>query len=129
MRLGNVRDAAGLLTGLNVLGLEVAAIGDDVDRLDVQNLAGRFCGLRQKPNVYDLVGHRLLGVIVGSSRKSTISGKLRDTRMLPRPFGQRFSLRLKNPEIFVAQLGCLMGLAGNRIRQQPLACFSGKIPR
>src|ERR1700678_2579337 len=59
LRSGNVRDAAGLLAGLDVLGLEVAAVGDDVDRLDVENLAGRFCGLRQKPHVDDLVGHRL----------------------------------------------------------------------
>ena len=40
MRSGNVRDAAGLLAGLDVLDLEVAAVGDDVDRLDVQNLGG-----------------------------------------------------------------------------------------
>ena len=39
---------------------EVAAIGDDVDRLDAQDLAGRFCGLRQEAHVDDLVGHRLL---------------------------------------------------------------------
>src|SRR5277367_865768 len=36
LRLGNVGNAAGLLAGLDVLGLEVAAVGDDVDRLDVQ---------------------------------------------------------------------------------------------
>jgi hypothetical protein len=59
LRSRNVRDAAGLLAGLDVLGLEVAAVGDDVDRLDVQNFAGRFCGLRQQPHVDDLVGHRL----------------------------------------------------------------------
>ena len=38
LRSGNVRDAAGLLAGLDVLDLQVAAVGDDVDRLDVQNL-------------------------------------------------------------------------------------------
>src|SRR5580700_9992485 len=38
LRSGNVRNAAGLLAGLDVLDFEVAAIGDDVDRLDVQNL-------------------------------------------------------------------------------------------
>jgi hypothetical protein len=47
------------LAGFDVLDFEVAAIGDDVDRLDVQNLAGRFCGLRQETHVDDLVGHRL----------------------------------------------------------------------
>src|SRR5580698_4888250 len=47
LRSGNVRDAAGLLAGLDVLDLEVAAVGDDVDRLDVENLAGRF--LRSPP--------------------------------------------------------------------------------
>ena len=41
LRSGNVRNATDLLTGLNVLDLEVAAVGDDTDRLDVQNLAGR----------------------------------------------------------------------------------------
>ena len=55
MRSGNVRDAAGILAGLDVLDLE-----DDVDGLDVQNLAGRFCGLRQQAHVHDLVGHHLL---------------------------------------------------------------------
>jgi hypothetical protein len=60
LRSGNVRNATDFLTGLDVLGLEVAAVGDDVDRLDVQNLAGRFCGLRQQAHVDDLVGHRLL---------------------------------------------------------------------
>jgi hypothetical protein len=49
LRSGNVRNATDLPTGLDVLGLEVAAVGDDVDPLDVQNLAGRFCGLRQQP--------------------------------------------------------------------------------
>ena len=39
LRSGNVRDAARLLAGLDVLDLEVAAVGDDVDGLDVQNLA------------------------------------------------------------------------------------------
>jgi len=57
--LGNMRDAAGLLAGLDVLGLEVAAVGDDVDGLDPQNFAGRLGGLRQQAHVDDLVGHRL----------------------------------------------------------------------
>ena len=33
-------NAAGLLAALDVLALEVAAIGDDVDRLDTQDFAG-----------------------------------------------------------------------------------------
>ena len=36
-----MRNAAGLLAGLDVLDLEVAAVGDDVDRLDPENVAGR----------------------------------------------------------------------------------------
>ena len=60
LRSGDLRNATDLLTGLDVLRLEVAAVGDDVDRLDVQNPAGRFCGLRQQAHVDDLVGHRLL---------------------------------------------------------------------
>jgi hypothetical protein len=34
LRLGNVGNAAGLLASLDILDFEVAAIGDDVDRLD-----------------------------------------------------------------------------------------------
>jgi hypothetical protein len=49
LRSGNVRDAA-----------DLPAVGDDVDRLDVQNLASRFGDLRQQTHVNDLVGHRLL---------------------------------------------------------------------
>jgi uncharacterized protein YlxW (UPF0749 family) len=41
-------NAAGCLAGLDVLALEVAAIGDDVDRLDAQDLAGRLGDLRQQ---------------------------------------------------------------------------------
>ena len=50
----------GLLAGLDVLDLEVAAVGDDVDRLDTENAAGRFGGLRQQAHVDDLIGHLLL---------------------------------------------------------------------
>ena len=53
-------NAAGLLASLDVLDFEVAAVGDDVDRLDAQNFAGRLGGLRQQAHVDDLVGHRLL---------------------------------------------------------------------
>ena len=59
LRLGNVGNAAGLLAGLDVFDLEVAAIRDDVDRLDPQDFAGRLRGLRQQAQVHDLVGHRL----------------------------------------------------------------------
>jgi hypothetical protein len=46
LRLGNVGNAAGLLASLDILNLEVAAIGDDVD---AQDFAGRLRGLRQRP--------------------------------------------------------------------------------
>ena len=48
------------LAGFDVVALEVAAIGDDVDRLDIQNGAGRFSGLFQQAHIDDLIGHRLL---------------------------------------------------------------------
>ena len=48
LRSGNVRDAAGLLAGLDVLGLAAAAVGDDVDRLDVEKSRGPV--LRSPPN-------------------------------------------------------------------------------
>src|SRR3984957_14824036 len=60
LRSGNVRNATDPLTGLDVLDFEVAAIGDDIDRLDAQDLTGRLRGLRQQAHVHDLVGHRLL---------------------------------------------------------------------
>src|ERR1700729_2299555 len=60
LRSGNVRNATDPLTGLDVLDFEVAAIGDDIDRLDAQGLTGRLRGLRQQAHVHDLVGHRLL---------------------------------------------------------------------
>ena len=60
LRPGNVRNAADFLAGLDILSLEVAAVGDDVDRLDAQDFAGRLGGLRQQTHVHDLVGHRLL---------------------------------------------------------------------
>ena len=49
-----------LLAGLDVLALEVAAVGDDIDCLDFKDRAGRFDGLHQQAHVHDLVGHRLL---------------------------------------------------------------------
>ena len=60
LRLGDVRNAAGLLAGLDVFDLEVAAIRDDVDRLDPQDFAGRLGSFRQQAHVHDLVCHRLL---------------------------------------------------------------------
>jgi len=36
-----------LFTGFDVLDLEVAAIGDDIDILDIENGAGRLGGLGQ----------------------------------------------------------------------------------
>ena len=55
-----MRNAVGLLAGLDVLDFEVAAVGDDVDRFDPKYVAGRLGGLRQQAHVDDLVGHRLL---------------------------------------------------------------------
>ena len=49
-----------LFAGLNVLDLEVAAIGDDIDILDIENGAGRLGGLFQQAHVHDLIGHSLL---------------------------------------------------------------------
>ena len=59
LRLGNVGNAAGLLAGLDVFDLEVAAIRDDVDRLDPQDFAGRLRSFHQQAHVHDLVCHRL----------------------------------------------------------------------
>ena len=74
MRSGNVRDAAGLLAGVDVLDLEVAAVGDDVDHLDIQNLASRFSGLRQQTHVHDLVGHACstISLCLGSTATCTL---------------------------------------------------------
>jgi hypothetical protein len=44
LRLGDMRNAARLLAGLDVLHFEVAAVGDDVDRFDPENVAGRLDG-------------------------------------------------------------------------------------
>ena len=49
-----------LFAGLNVLDLEVAAIGDDIDILDIENGAGQLGGLFQQAHVHDLIGHSLL---------------------------------------------------------------------
>ena len=40
--------------------LEVAAIGDDIDSIDIENGTGWLGCLRQKAHVDDLVGHGLL---------------------------------------------------------------------
>ena len=42
-----MRNAAGLLAGLDVLDFEVTAVGDDVDRFHPENVAGWLGGLRQ----------------------------------------------------------------------------------
>ena len=42
LRLGNIGCQASLLAGLDILDLEVAAIGDNVDLLNTQNLARRL---------------------------------------------------------------------------------------
>ena len=70
LRSGNVRNAAGLLAGLDVFSLEVAAIGHDIDCLDAEDFAGWLCGLSKQAHVYDLVGHGLLDdqLILGVDR-------------------------------------------------------------
>src|ERR1700680_4657357 len=49
LRLRNMGCKAHLLASLDVLDLEVAAIGDDVDPLDAENRAGRFGSLARRP--------------------------------------------------------------------------------
>jgi len=46
-----------MVHSLLLLSFEVAAIGDDIDGLDVKDGAGRLGGLGQKSHVDDLVGH------------------------------------------------------------------------
>jgi hypothetical protein len=58
--LRDMRLEGGLLAGLDVLDFVVAAVGDDVDRLDPENVAGRLSGLRQQAHVDDLVAYRPL---------------------------------------------------------------------
>jgi hypothetical protein len=41
-----VGNAAGLLASLDILDFEVGAIGDDVDRPDAKDFAGRLSGQR-----------------------------------------------------------------------------------
>jgi len=53
-------DAARRLASLDVLGFEIAAIGDDVDRLDAEDFSRGLGGFRQQPHVDDLVGHFLI---------------------------------------------------------------------
>jgi hypothetical protein len=47
LRLGNMGRQPRLFAGLDVLDLEVAAIGDDIDILDIENDVGRLGGLFQ----------------------------------------------------------------------------------
>jgi hypothetical protein len=51
LRAGHVRFDPGLLAGLDVLDLEMAAIGHDRDPLHSENLSCRFGGLGQQTNV------------------------------------------------------------------------------
>jgi hypothetical protein len=48
LRLRNIGRQPRLFAGLNVLDLEVAAIGDDIDILDIENGACRLGGLTRK---------------------------------------------------------------------------------
>jgi hypothetical protein len=49
-----------LLTGLDVLDLEITLVGHDLDRLNAENLFRGHGGLRQQPHIDDLVGDLLL---------------------------------------------------------------------
>jgi hypothetical protein len=48
LRLGNMGRQPRLFAGLDVLDLEIAAIGNDIDILDIENGAGRLGGLGQQ---------------------------------------------------------------------------------
>src|SRR5215218_7750964 len=48
------------LTGLDVLDLEVTLVGNDVDRLNAEDLLRRFGSLGQQPHIEHLVGDLLL---------------------------------------------------------------------
>ena len=56
----HVRVNPGLLTGLDVLDLEVAPVGHDRDPLHSENLFCRFGGLCQQTHIRNLVGDLLL---------------------------------------------------------------------
>jgi hypothetical protein len=67
-----------LFAGLDGLDLEVAAIGDDIDILDIENGAGRLGCLRQQPHVHDLIGYGLRSgtrktMIVALARKLLVA--------------------------------------------------------
>ena len=49
----------GLLAGLDVLDLEIAAVGDDRDPLDAENLLGRLRRPGEQAHIDDLVRHLL----------------------------------------------------------------------
>src|SRR3954447_11663364 len=60
LRSRHVRLHSGFLTGLDILDLEVTLVGDDVDRLDAEDLLRRFGSLGQQPHIEHLVGDLLL---------------------------------------------------------------------
>src|SRR4051812_5492894 len=47
LRPRHIRFHSGFLTGLDILDLEVTLVGDDVDRLDAEDLLRRFGSLGQ----------------------------------------------------------------------------------
>ena len=53
-------DEPRFVAGVDVLDLEVAAIGDDIDPLDTEDRTRRFGGLLQQTHFDDLVGDLLL---------------------------------------------------------------------
>jgi hypothetical protein len=56
---GHMRRQPRLLAGLDVLGSEIALVGDDIDSFDIEDGAGGFGGLLQQAHVDHLVGHLL----------------------------------------------------------------------
>jgi hypothetical protein len=55
LRLGDMGREPRFVAGFDVLDLEVAAIGDDVDPLDAEDRTGRFGGLFQQAHIDDLI--------------------------------------------------------------------------
>jgi hypothetical protein len=75
-----VGNAAGPLAGLDVFDLEVAAIRDDVDRLDPQDFAGRLRSFSQQAGVVRVTAIR--------GRSATSSFAIDDLRRKGAPLGQ-----------------------------------------
>src|ERR1700732_92106 len=71
LRLWDMRGQARLIAGHDILDLEVATVGDNVDPLDAEDGAGGFSRLLQQAHVDDLVSDFLLDdqLILGVDRE------------------------------------------------------------